>query len=82
MSKPSDGLEPSTPSLPWRFKGGTGVHGRSYVTMFLLQIRLSRCGVRALAYPRVPKLMYPSRTRAVLSVCRTRPTDAWKRGAG
>jgi hypothetical protein len=26
--EPSDGLEPSTPSLPWKFRGITGVHGR------------------------------------------------------
>jgi hypothetical protein len=36
--KPSDGLEPSTPSLPWRFPGGTGVHGRTPAGTFLLQI--------------------------------------------
>jgi hypothetical protein len=37
--KPSDGLEPSTPSLPWRFPGVTRVHARSSATRFLLQIR-------------------------------------------
>ena len=35
--EPSDGLEPSTPSLPWRFSGGTGVHGRALTLTFLLQ---------------------------------------------
>ena len=38
--KPSDGLEPSTPSLPWRFRGVTRVHARSLETQFLLQIGL------------------------------------------
>ena len=28
-NKPSDGLEPSTPSLPWRFRGGIGAHDRA-----------------------------------------------------
>jgi len=36
--KPSDGREPSTPSLPWRFRGVTRVHARSPATQFLLQI--------------------------------------------
>jgi hypothetical protein len=34
--KPSDGLEPSTPSLPWRFRGVTRVQARSPATRFLL----------------------------------------------
>jgi hypothetical protein len=38
FSKLSDGLEPSTPSLPWRFRGVTRVHARSLATQFLLQI--------------------------------------------
>ena len=37
FSKPSDGLEPSTPSLPWKFRGGNGVHARSLVTTFVLE---------------------------------------------
>ena len=40
LCKPSDGLEPSTPSLPWRFIGVTRVHMRSRATPFFLQIRL------------------------------------------
>ncbi|MDQ3162443.1 MAG: hypothetical protein M3Q92_06370 [Actinomycetota bacterium] len=36
--KPSDGLEPQTPSLPWRFKHGTGVHGRAHAATFPLEI--------------------------------------------
>jgi hypothetical protein len=38
--EPSDGLEPSTPSLPWRFPGVTRVHARSLAAQFLLQIDL------------------------------------------
>jgi hypothetical protein len=40
LKEPSDGLEPSTPSLPWRFRGVTRVHARSPATQFLLQIAL------------------------------------------
>ena len=29
LPEPSDGLEPSTPSLPWKAEGVTSVHGRS-----------------------------------------------------
>jgi hypothetical protein len=39
--KPSDGLEPSTPSLPWRFWGSTGVHGRASAGTFFLLIEKS-----------------------------------------
>lgn len=69
--KPSDGLEPSTPSLPWRFPGGTGGHGRALADMFFLQIGVLGCVSNARACPRVPELMYPSRTRALLSVLTT-----------
>jgi hypothetical protein len=68
LFKPSDGLEPSTPSLPWRFWGGTGGHGRALAITFLLQIgRLNVCR----SCPHVPRLMYPSRTRGSLPVCKT-----------
>jgi hypothetical protein len=70
--KPSDGLEPSTPSLPWRFRDGTGGHGRALAITFFLQIEPSRRVSRARACPRVAKLMYPSRTRAALSVQQTK----------
>jgi hypothetical protein len=66
--EPSDGLEPSTPSLPWRSKGSTGVHGWTSPSTIFLQIDASRCVARARACPRVPRLMYPPRTRGVLSV--------------
>jgi hypothetical protein len=55
FAEPSDGLEPSTPSLP----------------SFDLQIGALRHVTRVLAYPRVVDLMYPSRTRALLSVLKT-----------
>jgi hypothetical protein len=38
FAEPSDGLEPSTPSLPWKFGSVTRVHPRAYATHFLLQI--------------------------------------------
>ena len=41
-AKPSDGLEPSTPSLPCFFWGGTGVHARASAGTFVLQIGMSR----------------------------------------
>ena len=69
--EPSDGLEPSTPSLPWRFPGATGGHGRAFAITFRLQIGSSRRVSRARPCPRVPRLMYPSRTRGSLSVCKT-----------
>jgi hypothetical protein len=40
--KPSGGLEPSTPFLPWRFQGVTRVHARPLATQFFLQIALLR----------------------------------------
>src|SRR5206468_2995185 len=39
--KPSDGLEPSTPSLPWKFGSVTRVHARSLASAFVLQIQRS-----------------------------------------
>jgi hypothetical protein len=71
FAKPSDGLEPSTPSLPWRFWGGIGGHGRAFAITFLLQIVPSWRAYRARACPGVPRLLYLSRTRAMLSVIRT-----------
>jgi hypothetical protein len=49
--KPSDGLEPSTPSLPWRFRGGTGGHRRALAITFLAA---NRAFAACLACPRVP----------------------------
>ena len=71
LGKPSDGLEPSTPSLPWRSMGGTRVHARALAATFLLQIGSSSCVSGARACPPVPRLVYPSRTRGSLAVCKT-----------
>jgi hypothetical protein len=38
FAEPSDGLEPSTPSLPWRFRGGNRGHDRASAATFFLQI--------------------------------------------
>src|SRR4029450_8526509 len=65
------GLEPSTPSLPWRFPCGTGVHGRALAAKFVLQIAPSACVLSARGCPPVFRLMYPSGTREALSVDRT-----------
>ena len=61
--KPSDGLEPSTPSLPWRFRGVTRVHARSLATQFLLQIRPSAVQRVCREASRVSFLMCPSCVR-------------------
>ena len=66
----SDGLEPSTPSLPWRFRTVTRIHARSSATLFLLQIAvIRRRGMRREA-SRVSFLMCPFCARELL----TRPT--------
>jgi hypothetical protein len=77
--KPSSGLEPETPSLPWRFRGGTRVHGRASAATFLLQIELSGCVADVRAWSFVPELPYPSRTRVLLSVLKTHNGDARRR---
>jgi hypothetical protein len=38
FAEPSDGLEPSTPSLPWKSRSVTRVHARSLATQSVLQI--------------------------------------------
>jgi hypothetical protein len=66
LSKPSDGLEPSTPSLPWRFWGVTRVHARSLATQFFLQIDLIRRRTMRRETLRVSFLMCPFCVRAEL----------------
>ena len=51
LSRSPDGLEPSTPSLPWRFPGGTGAHRRACAITVLPQIGPSRCVNRARTCP-------------------------------
>jgi hypothetical protein len=70
--KPSDGLEPSTPSLPWRERGVTRVHARSFSTQFLLQFGLIWTIEMCRETTRVSFLMCPSCVRALL----TSPTTA------
>ena len=67
LLKPSDGLEPSTPSLPWRFRGVTRVHARSSATQFLLQIELILAGDMRREASRLSFLMCPFCVRAVLT---------------
>jgi hypothetical protein len=78
-AEPSDGLEPSTPSFPWKFGSVTRVHARSSATTFVLQISRWRCAGSVRACPHVLSLMYPPRTRGSLSVLKTqngrRPLD-------
>ena len=57
--KPSDGLEPLTPSLPWRIRGVTRVHARPLATQFLLQIGLFQTAEMRRETPRVLFLMCP-----------------------
>jgi hypothetical protein len=74
LLEPSDGLEPSTPSLPWRFRGVTRVHVRSLPTHLLLQIALfRRLGMRR-ETSRVSFLMCPFCVRGLLSVLTTEST--------
>jgi hypothetical protein len=69
--KPSDGLEPSTPSLPWRFRGVTRVHARSRATHFLLQIGLLEAVEMRRETSRVSFLMCPFCVRALVSLSTT-----------
>jgi hypothetical protein len=66
LLEPSDGLEPSTPSLPWRFLGVTRVHTRSLTAQFLLQIGLLQAVEMRRETSRVSFLMCPFCVRAVL----------------
>jgi hypothetical protein len=66
LRKPSDGLEPSTPSLPWRFRGVTRVHARSFATRFLLQIGLLQVVEMCRETSRVSFLMCPFCVRALM----------------
>jgi hypothetical protein len=65
--KLSDGLKPSTRSLPWRFRGGNGGHGRALVSTMCLQFGGSGVVGRDRPCSRVLGLVYPSRTRGLLS---------------
>jgi hypothetical protein len=77
FSEPSDGLEPSTPSLPWRFRGVTRVHARSLATHFLLQIGLLQAVEMRRAMSQVSFLMCPFCVRAPSSDLTTTPLFRW-----
>ena len=67
FAEPSDGLEPSTPSLPWRFQDVTRVHARSLATRFLLQIALLLGLEMRREASRVSFLMCPFCVRGLLT---------------
>jgi hypothetical protein len=71
--KPSEGLEPSTPSLPWKFWRGNGVHARSSATPFLLLIRSSVVPRPCRETSRVSFLMCPFCVRRMLQNVTTHP---------
>jgi hypothetical protein len=71
FTKPSDGLEPSTPSLPWRFWRVTRVHARSLTTRFFLQIRPFDEVAMRRETSRVSFLMCPFYVRVVLLMLTT-----------
>jgi hypothetical protein len=71
FSKPSDGLEPSTPSLPWRFQGVTRVHARSLATQFFVQIKPNEAPRMRREASRVSLLMCPFCVRALSAVLAT-----------
>ena len=73
FAKPSSGLEPLTPSLPWRFWGVTRVHARSLATHFLLQIGLLQAVEMRRETSRVSFLMCPFCVRALLTTSTTTP---------
>ena len=73
--EPSDGLEPSTPSLPWRFSGVTRDHARSSETQFYLQINNFGWQAVGREASRVSFLMCPFCVR-VLSPGKATPAKA------
>jgi hypothetical protein len=73
--KPSSGLEPETPSLPWKFRSVTRVHARSFATQFFLQIHLSQAVAMRRETTRVSFLMCPFCVRCWVSIQTTR----WRR---
>jgi hypothetical protein len=71
FAEPSDGLEPSTSSLPWRFRGVTRVHARPSATQFLLQIRPIQAENMRREASRVSFLMCPFCVRGGLLLLTT-----------
>src|SRR6476620_2031654 len=81
LGKPSDGLEPSTPSLPWRFWSGNGGHYRALAGTMCMRIGWSARVGCARACQDVLGLMYPCGTRGVLSDGTTDNIMLWFGGA-
>jgi hypothetical protein len=57
--------------IPYHFRGSTGGHGWALAVTFFLQIGPSSCALNVRSCPRVPELMYPSRTRGLLPSSKT-----------
>ena len=64
LTKPSDGLEPSTPSLPFRFRGGKGGHERVTATTKAPQTGRIRRRYIAREWTRMVGLVFASRSHA------------------
>ena len=64
----SDGLEPSTPSLPWKFEGVTPVHAQSLATTVSLEIRPFWPPSRRRKTSRVSFLMCPFCVRELSAI--------------
>jgi hypothetical protein len=79
LCKPSDGLEPSTPSLPWRFRSVTRVHARSLATHFPLQIGPFAGRLIRRETSRVSFLMCPFCVRVMLPRLTTHASGAVRR---
>ena len=60
---------------PYHFWVGIGGHGGASAGTFSLQIGKSLCVADVRACPRVLNLLYPSRTRVMLSILKT--DNAW-----
>jgi hypothetical protein len=71
LPKPSDGLEPSTPSLPWKFGSVTRVDARSRGTQFRLQMGPIRRLAMRRETSRVSFLMCPFCVREALTTVTT-----------
>jgi hypothetical protein len=74
FAEPSNGLEPSTPSLPWKFGSVTRVHARSLAAQFLLQISVLQAVEMRRETSRVSFLMCPFCVRVSVPNATTRST--------
>ena len=82
LAKPSDGLEPSTPSLPWKFGSVTRVQTRSLATQSFLQIEANEFSRMRREASRVSFLMCPFCVRASLLTWTTLTCRAPRRSGG